>query len=82
MPAKKKPDDALRPAARTGTQALQPAAIITLLAAFDLIHWNETQTSAVMVVATAVWCFAQNWLEKRSGRAFLIAKPGTTKGGL
>lgn len=68
--------DAIRPAARTATQAIGPGAIIAVFAAFGWVSWNETQTAAVMVVAVPVWSFIQNWWENHAGRAFLIGKPG------
>jgi hypothetical protein len=73
-------NDAIRPAARTGTQVLGPGAIIALLAAFGVISWDETQTAAVMVLAIPAWAFLQNWWENRAGRAFLIGKPGKPGG--
>lgn len=63
-----------RIAGRTGTQVAGPAAIIALLAAFDLIHWNETQTGAVLLLSVPAWAFVQNIWERWSGRWFLIAR--------
>lgn len=59
--------DALARALRTLFQAGTVAAVILLLAQFELIHWNEQQTAAVMGVATILVTFVQNLLEDASG---------------
>lgn len=55
--------DALRRSIRGLVQIGFVSAIIVLLAAFDIISWNETQTAAVMAVATPIVSFIQNFLE-------------------
>jgi hypothetical protein len=55
--------DAQRRAIRGLVQIGFVSAIIIMLAAFEIISWNETQTAAVMAVATPIVAFIQNWLE-------------------
>jgi len=55
--------DALRRSLRGLVQIGFVSAIIIMLAAFEIISWNETQTAAVMAVATPIVSFIQNLLE-------------------
>jgi hypothetical protein len=55
--------DATRRAIRGLVQISFVSAIIIMLAAFEIISWNETQTAAVMAVCTPIVSFIQNWLE-------------------
>ncbi len=55
--------DAQRRALRGFVQIGLVSSVIALLAAFEVIHWTETQTVAVMSVATPIVGFIQNWLE-------------------
>lgn len=73
MKAVKMSDSAGR-AGRTATQVIGPGAIIAILAAFDLISWDETQTAAVLAVGVPAWAYMQNWLERRLGINFLISR--------
>jgi hypothetical protein len=56
-------NDATRRAIRGLVQSGIGATIIGLLAVFEIIHWNEQQTAAVMALLTLVITFAQNMLE-------------------
>lgn len=69
-------EQVLRPAGRTATQALGPGSIVALLAVFDVIHWTPEQTAAVLVLAIPAWAWIQNFLERKTGKAFLIRKAG------
>lgn len=55
--------DAQRRAVRGFVQIGLVSAVIALLAAFEVISWTETQTVAVMAVATPIVAFIQNWME-------------------
>lgn len=55
--------DALRRSLRGLVQIGFVSAVIIMLAAFGIISWDETQTAAVMSVATPIVSFIQNLLE-------------------
>lgn len=67
--------DAQRRAIRGFFQIGLVSAVIALLAAFELIQWTETQTVAVMAVATPVVSFIQNWLEDNTQTPALLKAP-------
>lgn len=67
--------DAQRRAIRGFVQVGFVSAVIALLAAFDVIRWNETQTVAVMAVATPIVSFIQNWLEDNTSAPAILKAP-------
>ena len=64
------PSRAFRTLAQVGTVE----AVIVLLTAFDVIHWNTQQHAAVTTLATIVATYVQNLGEERGWWGVLAAQ--------
>jgi hypothetical protein len=67
--------DSGRRATRTLLQTSTVAAVVVLLSVFDIIHWTDIQTAAVMAVATPLVSWMQNLLEDRAVIPALLRAP-------
>lgn len=67
--------DAINGGGRTGYQVGFPGAVISMLASFQLIHWNEQQTTGVLLVSAIVFTAVQRYMERRTGsQGFLFRR--------
>lgn len=52
--------------------------VITMLSAFDIIHWSSEQTAAVIACATPIVVFIQNLLEDNTSMPALLKAPASS----